>query len=228
MVNILLLVFFLLLVVFVVFFFFQAEDGIRDFHVTGVQTCALPIWTTLDARLQEVVLATVRRRLAGTLNTAMTDAAVVVLDSRSGDVLAYVGSVGENSSNQHVDHARARRQAGSTLKPFLYAQALELRYLTAASLLADTQLDVVTASGLYVPQNYDRSFAGQVSVRSALASSLNIPAVRVLTLVGPERFVRTLRRLGLPLEHDGDHYGYSLSLGSADVDLLSLANAYRA
>lgn len=184
--------------------------------------------TTLDARLQEVVLATVRRRLAGTMNTAMTDAAVVVLDNRSGDVLAYVGSVGENSSNQHVDHARARRQAGSTLKPFLYAQALELRYLTAASLLADTQLDVVTASGLYVPQNYDRSFAGQVSVRSALASSLNIPAVRVLTLVGPERFVRTLRRLGLPLEHDGDHYGYSLSLGSADVDLLSLANAYRA
>src|SRR5690606_17611329 len=80
----------------------------------------------------------------------------------------------------------------------------------------------------YIPQNYDRSHVGLVSARRALASSLNIPAVRVLMLVGPEHFAESLRSLDLPLVHDGDHYGYSLALGSADIDLLSLTNAYRA
>lgn len=183
--------------------------------------------TTLDAGLQRAVLQTVRRHLAGFDQSALTDAAVVVMDNQSAEILAYVGSTGETSQAPQVDHARARRQAGSTLKPFLYAQALERKYLTAASLLEDTALDVSTAAGLYIPQNYDRQYAGPVSVRSALASSLNVPAVRVLILVGPERFARKLRRLGLPLEHDAEHYGYSLSLGSADVDLLSLTNAYR-
>lgn len=188
----------------------------------------LALHTTLDATLQRQVMESVRRHLAGMGHAQLTDAAVVVLDTRSGEILAYAGSSGAASGAAQVDHARARRQAGSTLKPFLYAQALEARYLTAASLLDDAPLDVATLSGLYIPQNYDRSYAGRVSVRTALASSLNIPAVRVLMLVGPERFAQRLRRLGLPLEHEGDHYGYSLSLGSADVDLLSLTNAYRA
>ena len=183
--------------------------------------------TTLDAPLQREAISSVRRHLAGMGNTRLTDAAVVVLDNHTGEVLAYVGSSGSASAAGEVDHARALRQAGSTLKPFLYALALEARYLTAASLLNDAALDVETASGLYVPRNYDLAHAGLVSVRRALAASLNIPAVRTLMMVGPEPFADRLRRLGLPLAHDGDHYGYSLSLGSADVDLLSLANAYR-
>lgn len=184
--------------------------------------------TTLDAALQRVVIRSVQRHLAGMGHAQLTDAAVVVFDNASGEVLAYVGSSGSSSSAAEVDHARARRQAGSTLKPFLYALALESRYLTAASLLDDSPLDVATGAGLYIPQNYDRDHAGLVSVRTALAASLNIPAVRTLMLLGPERFADRLRTLGLPLIHDGDHYGYSLSLGSADVDLLSLTNAYRA
>lgn len=183
--------------------------------------------TTLDARLQRLVMQSVARHVAGMGHAQLTDAAVVVLDNRSAEVLAYVGSSGSASMAAQVDHARARRQAGSTLKPFLYALALELRFLTAASLLEDTALDVATAGGLYVPQNYDRTHAGLVSVRTALAASLNVPAVRTLMLVGPERFADRLRSLGLPLRHDADHYGYSLALGSADVDLLSLTNAYR-
>ena len=183
--------------------------------------------TTLDSDLQKVVLGSVARQLSGMGHAQLTDAAVVVLSNDTGEVLAYVGSSGTTSAARDVDHARARRQAGSTLKPLLYAQALELRYLTAASLLDDSPLDVATSGGMYVPENYDRRHSGLVSVRTALASSLNIPAVRVLMLVGPERFAERLRRVGLPLVHDGDHYGYSLSLGSADVDLLSLTNAYR-
>jgi penicillin-binding protein 1C len=122
----------------------------------------------------------------------------------------------------------ARRQAGSTLKPFLYALALEQGLLTPASLLDDTPLQVPTATGLYVPQNYDRLFRGTVTLRTALSASINIPAVRTLLLVGPGPFLSRLRDLGFEsLREDADYYGYALALGSADVTLWELANAYR-
>jgi penicillin-binding protein 1C len=82
--------------------------------------------------------------------------------------------------------------------------------------------------GLYIPQNYDRDFKGTISVRTALASSLNVPAVRTLVMVSPDAFQQQLQRLGLPLKETGDYYGYSLALGSAEVSLLTLTNAYRA
>src|SRR3546814_7377199 len=87
-----------------------------------------------------------------------------------------------------VDAADSDRQAGSTLKPFLYADAIEKGYLTAASILDDSPVQLDTASGLYVPQDYDRAFKGPVSARTALAGSLNVPAVRTLVLVGVDQF----------------------------------------
>jgi len=183
--------------------------------------------TSLDGALQRFALRDVRRRLSALEMANVRDAAVVVLDNRSGEVLAYVGSSGDLSSAARVDHARAFRQAGSTLKPFLYAQAFEMQRLTAVSLLNDSPLNLATGNGLYIPKNYDERYAGWVSVRTALASSLNIPAVRALVMVTPDAFARRLVRVGLPLDQGGDYYGYSLALGSADVTLLSLTNAYR-
>src|SRR5205085_9043863 len=140
-----------------------------------------------------------------------------------------VGSSGERSSAREVDGVTAPRQAGSTLKPFLYALALGERVLTAASVLDDSPLAVTLPNGLYVPQNYDHTFKGYVSLRQALASSLNVPAVRTLALIGYEPFYRELKALGFEtLKRDADHYGYSLALGGAEVTLLQLTNAYRA
>lgn len=184
--------------------------------------------SSLDVDLQRFVLSSVQHRLGALQAGVGVEAAVVVLDNDSGDVLAYVGTAGPLSSAPWVDHAQALRQAGSTLKPFLYAQAFDERRLTPASLLNDSPLDLATATGLYMPQNYDERFSGWVSSRTALASSLNIPAVRVLTMVSPEAFHDRLVRLGLPLDQEGGFYGFSLALGSADVTLLSLVNAYRA
>ncbi|MCX5463523.1 penicillin-binding protein 1C [Alcaligenes parafaecalis] len=184
--------------------------------------------STLDARLQMRVQASMRRHLLDLRTARVQDAAVVVLDNHGGQVLAYVGSSGDLSEAAEVDHARSLRQAGSTLKPFLYEMAIEKRLLTAASLLQDSPLNLATGNGLYIPQNYDKQFVGWVSARNALASSLNIPAVRVLTMLGPANLVERLRALGLNLRQDGDFYGYSLALGSADVTLLELTNAYRA
>ena len=154
---------------------------------------------------------------------------MVVLDNASGEVLAYVGGVGGASTAPAVDGANSYRQAGSTLKPFLYAQAIERGYLTPASILDDSPVQLDTASGLYVPQNYDRGFKGLVSARTALAGSLNVPAVRTLLLVGTDPFRDRLWDLGYRgLTEDGQYYGFSLALGSAEVTLVEQANAYRA
>jgi penicillin-binding protein 1C len=187
------------------------------------------IATTLDARIQRQAVAILDQRLAELAGRHVSDGAAVVLDNRSGDVLAWVGSSGGLSDAPQVDGVLAPRQAGSTLKPFLYGLALEQRILTAASVLNDEPLEIPTATGLYVPQNYERDFKGPVSVRSALASSLNVPAVRTLTLVGLEPFAARLRALGLDtVTEEGDYYGWGLALGAAEVRLAQLANAYRA
>ena len=139
------------------------------------------------------------------------------------------GSSGGNSTAPSVDNADAYRQAGSTLKPFLYGQAIERGFLTPASILDDSPVQLDTASGLYVPRDYDHDFKGPVSVRTALAGSLNVPAVRTLLLDGVEDFRDRLWDMGYRgLTEDGGYYGYSLALGSAEVTLLQQAAAYRA
>ena len=184
--------------------------------------------TTLDVRVQRIAAVALRRQLLGLGAARARDGAVVVADNRTGDVLAYVGGVGGASTAASVDGADAYRQAGSTLKPFLYAQAMEHGYLTPASILDDSPVQLDTASGLYVPQNYDHAFKGPVSARSALAGSLNVPAVRTLLLVGVEAFRDRLWDAGYRgLTEDGAYYGFSLALGSAEVTLLEQANAYR-
>ncbi|RAR68052.1 penicillin-binding protein 1C [Paraburkholderia unamae] len=188
--------------------------------------------STLDPNLQRYARDTLTRTLIELNARAhprnVQDGAVVVLDNATGQVLAWVGSSGGLSKAREVDTALALRQAGSTLKPFLYAQAIDERRVTTASLLDDAPLDLAAGGGLYMPQNYDKGFKGWVSVRTALGSSLNVPAVRTLVMVTPHRFAKTLTALGLPLTQSGDYYGFSLALGSADVSLVTLTNAYRA
>jgi penicillin-binding protein 1C len=188
---------------------------------------AASLRTTLRAPLQRFALDSLQRHLRELRERHVEDGALVVLDNASGEVLAWVGSSGPLSQAAEVDGVTALRQPGSTLKPLLYGQAIAERRITAASLIEDSSAQISTASGLYIPQNYDRRFKGPVSARTALAASLNVPAVRTLVMVSPESFARELRAAGLPLRESGDYYGYSLALGSAEVSLLSLTNAYR-
>ena len=183
--------------------------------------------STLSAPLQRFAVQTLTQHLRELHGRNVEDGALVVLDNASGQVLAWVGSSGSLSQAAEVDGVLALRQPGSTLKPFLYAQAMAQRRLTAASLIEDSSAHIPTASGLYIPQNYDRQFKGWVSVRTALAASLNVPAVRALVMVSPDAFFDQLRALGLPLRESGGYFGYSLALGSSEVPLLHLTNAYR-
>ena len=182
--------------------------------------------STLDARLQRLAVQLLRRHLAELQGRNAEDGAVLVLDNASGEPLAWVGAQGASAAAQ-VDGVLARRQPGSTLKPFVYGLAFERRLLTPASLLDDAPAAIPTASGIYLPQNYDRRFRGLVSARTALGASLNVPAVRVGAMLPPDALHTRLNALGFELEQTAGWYGASLALGSADVTLLALANAYR-
>jgi len=183
---------------------------------------------TLDSRIQRFGMDRLNHHLLSLKSQNVKDGALLVLENSTGDVLAYLSYSGEPSSSRFLDGVQARRQAGSTLKPFLYGLAFDQRILTPASLLDDSPLDIAVISGIYQPRNYDSQFKGFVTSRIALASSLNVPAVKTLSLVGIEPFLNKLRQLGIKgLNESGDFYGPSLALGSADVSLWELTNAYR-
>jgi penicillin-binding protein 1C len=183
---------------------------------------------TLDSGIQRFVIDRITHHLLSLRSQNMKDGAILVVENGTGDVLAYVSYSGEPLSARFVDGVQAKRQAGSTLKPFLYGLAFEQRILTPASLLDDSPLDIAVISGIYQPRNYDFHFKGSVTTRIALASSLNVPAVKTLSLVGIEPFLNKLRQVGIKgLNESADFYGPSLALGSADVSLWELTNAYR-
>ena len=185
--------------------------------------------STLDATWQRVAVRSLRRHLAELSGRQVEDGAILVLDNASGEVRVWVGSSGSQlSESAQVDHVLARRQPGSTLKPFLYELAIERRLITAASLLDDSPAQIATVAGLYLPQNYDKQYRGWISARASLGSSLNIPAVRLSLMLTPEAVFERLNAFGLRLPETGGFYGPSLALGSADVTLLALTNAYRA
>ena len=184
--------------------------------------------SSLDSQIQRFTLDRLIHHLLPLKTQNAKDGAVLVVENRTGNVLAYVSYSGDPLSARFVDGVQAKRQAGSTLKPFLYGLAFDLRILTPASLLDDSPLDIAVLSGIYQPRNYDSRFKGFVTSRIALASSLNVPAVKTLSLVGVEAFLNKMRQLGIKgLNESGDFYGPSLALGSADVSLWELTNAYR-
>ncbi|MCC5816290.1 MAG: penicillin-binding protein 1C [Leptospira sp.] len=180
----------------------------------------------LDYELQKFVVSSLKNNLLDVRDRNVKDGGVIVLDNESGDILSYVGGLDELSSAKYVDSVSAERQAGSTLKPFLYSLAIEKKIMTASSILLDEPLDLDVYRGIYRPGNYDKSFQGKVSAKVALASSLNIPAVRTIVLTGIPEFHQRLKLLGFSNLRESDYYGYSLALGTADISLHQLTNAY--
>ncbi len=186
------------------------------------------VTSTLDRRVQEFALSRLAHHLLLLKSQNARDGAILVIENTTGNVLAYGSYSREPSRYGFVDGIQAKRQAGSTLKPLLYGYAFDRKILTPASILDDTPLDVAVVNGIYQPKDYDSEFKGQVTARVALASSLNVPAVKTLSLVGVDAFLNILRQIGIGgLNESGDFYGPSLALGSADVSLWELTNAYR-
>jgi penicillin-binding protein 1C len=185
--------------------------------------------STLDAGLQREV-ETLARQAARELERYDASAlSVLVADSQSGEVLAYVGSpdfLSHDALGQN-DGTQALRQPGSTLKPFLYAAALRELAMTPATLLPDVDLYLSEGDDVYAPKNYDRKSHGPVRLREALGSSLNVPAVWTAQKVGVERVLGMLHGFGFEsLHEEAAHYGPALALGDGEVRLSELVAAY--
>lgn len=184
------------------------------------------VYTTLDRELQTQVEQIVKNNLSRLADSNVTNAAVVVLDNQTGGILAYVGSAdfADTKHSGQVDGVRALRQPGSALKPFVYALTFQTRKLTPATLLADED---TFFEGGFRPRNYDETFHGAVPVRTALACSYNIPAVKAAEQLGTTQLLSFLQQLGLStLNKSADFYGLGLALGNGEVKLLELTNAY--
>lgn len=188
----------------------------------------LVIETTLDLRLQREAERIVRLRLAEIERNHATNAAAVVVDPTSGAVLAMVGGAEFEAAGGQINMAVSPRQPGSALKPFLYAAAFERGY-TAASMLLDVPTSYRVPGGhSYTPHNYDLRYRGPTTVRTALASSLNIPAVRTLADIGVPALLEMSHRVGLDSLGAAEAYGLALTLGAGEVTLLDLTSAYGA
>ena len=189
-----------------------------------------PIRTTINRPLQQFVEAQVQQVISSLKANHVHDAAVVIIDNSTGEVLSYVGSpdyfneveLGRN------DGVQALRQPGSTLKPFVYELGLEKGVISPHSILPDVPTHyAIPGAKLYSPTDYTNSFLGPVRVRIALANSLNVPAVKVLEKVGVETFLNRLHEVGFShLNQSAEYYGLGLTLGSGEVNLWELARAY--
>ena len=181
--------------------------------------------TTIDIDLQRRIIEILRRRQAIYKGNGVHNVAAVVLDVRTGDVLAYVGNVSDagKEHGESVDIIAAPRSTGSILKPYLYALALESGDILPKSLLQD----IPTQLGPYRPENFSETYDGAVPARRAIIRSLNIPFVLLLQQYGLEKFHFNLQRLGLTtLNRPPEHYGLSLILGGAEANLLDITNTY--
>lgn len=189
----------------------------------------LVIETTLDGGLQAEAERLMRLRLGPLADRNVTDGALVAIEPETGRILAMVGSVtdGEAGHGGAINMAITPRQPGSALKPLLYAAAFEHGF-TAATPLLDVPTTFTTNEGPYAPLDFDRAFRGVVPLRVALASSLNVPAVRTLDALGLDAMLEMTRRFGLGTLSDAESYGLSLALGGGDVRLLDLTAAYAA
>ena len=186
------------------------------------------IKTTLDYNIQKAVEVLLKGHISMLKKLHVTNGAVVVIDNATSDVIALAGSVDyfDSLRDGQFDGAIARRQPGSALKPFVYGLALESG-MTAADIIPDIPFAAPTRTGSFIPQNYDKTFHGPVRLRTALACSYNVPAVRVAQAVGVDAVLARLRECGLAsLDQSASHYGLGVVLGDGEVTLLELTRAY--
>lgn len=196
----------------------QAHASARD---TG------PIRTTLSAALQQKIQEILDTRVRALASKQVTDGAVLVVDNRTSEIIAWVnaGSDDEGEGGQ-LDAIVTPRQPGSTLKPFLYAAALTKGW-TPATIISDAPLAEPVGAGLHTYRNYSRMHYGDISLREALGNSLNIPAIKAIHFVGKFEFLDLLRSAGfVSLDKGAEFYGEGLALGNGEVTLFELVQAY--
>jgi penicillin-binding protein 1C len=212
------------------FVFFVLNQLEQKYGKDFVQTGGLKIYTTLNFDMQKLAEDTVSRGAARNIARGATNAALVAVDPKSGNILAMVGSKNyyDPSIDGQVNVTISPRQPGSSFKPFVYSEAFIQGYQPETLILdARTDFGPGGAGGKdYIPRNYDGKFHGLLPMRSTLAMSLNVPAVKVLYLVGIDNTIDLAHKMGITTLNDRQRYGLSLVLGGGEVKLLDMTGAF--
>ncbi len=228
------------------FSFYVRKLLVDEFGENVVQQGGLQVTTTLDYKLQEKAEEIVNQEVENARSLKVGNGASIVVNPKNGEILAMVGSKdffatesATTSKNQKMSFdgqfnviTQALRQPGSSIKPVMYATALERGY-TAASLIMDTKTIFPNQGGKdYEPHNYDGKYHGPVQMRFALGSSLNIPAVKMLALIGVKDMLATANNMGIntlaPTDENIKNFGLSITLGGGDVHPIEMASAFSA
>lgn len=206
------------------FALFIKQQLIDTYGEEYIARSGLKVKTTLDSTWQEIAEETVRNHVERLANQGVTNGGAVAIDSKTGEIRVMVGSKDwYNNEFGKVNVTIANRPPGSAFKPIIYAKAFEDEIITPATTLHDKP---TTFQGSYKPRNFDNRFRGNVTVRRALANSLNVPSVEVMDQVGVENGLEMANRLGITNLKNASEYGLSLVLGAGEVSLLELTNVY--
>ncbi|MCS6844697.1 MAG: PBP1A family penicillin-binding protein [Caldilineales bacterium] len=220
------------------FTLYVEQELARRLGVDHLRRTGLTITTTLDLDMQDLAQRLVAQHVAELQpRFDLSNAALVALRPGSGEILAMVGSADfyNTAISGQVNVATRPRQPGSAIKPLLYAIAFDDNLISPATVIWDTPITYTVAPGqvyasqVYAPRNYDETFHGPVTARTALANSYNVPAVKLLDAVGVDRMLARSQAMGLrSLSRDPSWYGLSLTLGGGEVTLLELTTAFAA
>lgn len=213
------------------FVFYLRDQLYEQFGKEKVLKGGLRITSTLDLSLQETAQATLSAELEDLERLRVGNGAALITKPITGEILAMVGSKDyyDEEHDGQVNVTTALRQPGSSIKPLVYATAFEQKILSPGSVI----LDVPTCfenigRPLYCPKNYTGGFNGPTTVRQALGSSLNIPAVKTLRIIGLESFIDQATKMGISTWTDPKNYGWSLSLGGGEVKMIDMATSFGA
>jgi len=210
------------------FVMYVRQELVGKYGEEVVETGGLEVTTTLDIRIQNLAEQVVKEEIEKLRGLNVNNGAALVFDTQSGEILAMVGSKDyfDTQNDGNVNVTLRLRQPGSSIKVINYAYALANGF-TPASIIDDSPV-IFKVPGLppYQPQNYDSKFRGRITLRSALAESRNIPAVKVLASYGVSKMLELGQKMGITTWNDPSNYGLSLTLGGGDVKLIDLAQAY--
>lgn len=225
------------------FSFYIKNLLIDEFGEALVEHGGLQVTTTLDYKLQGEAEKVVEEEVSRIRNLKVSNGASVVINPKNGEILAMVGSKDFFATESAMSNSRrvpfegqfnvitqGNRQPGSAIKPVMYATALEEGY-TASSLIMDTKTTFPNQGGKdYIPENYTKKYSGPVQMRFALGSSLNVPAVKWLALIGIQDMMKIAHEMGIstfaPTTENINRFGLSVTLGGGEVIPLEMASAY--
>jgi penicillin-binding protein 1C len=203
-------------------------DFVKNRYNTSICNEKGQLVTTMDLSLQSVTKTILDNQIRNLSGKNVKNGAVLIVDNSTHEILSWVVN-GTRSNDVHgswIDAVFTPRQPGSTLKPFVYALAIEKGW-SAASIIDDSPLSEPVGTGLHSYDNYSRINYGKLTLRECLGNSLNIPAVRTLQYIGVENFLSFLQDLGMhSLEQTSDYYGDGLVLGNGEITLFELVQAY--